>query len=184
MRVGACLAVASANGHTVDGEMLRSGCESTLLQTEYHLLAEFSDKIRILAVAFHYPAPARIARDVEKRSVDVGVAECVRLLGRNAGYLPDKVLVPCGSLAALRREHSGAVMVESADAFIREIDGDAESGLLHKPLLYGVAVVDARAVGIRQCGAERAETVCLLVDVGDSVFPYLLYPTLGRQRVL
>ncbi len=183
-RVGTGLAVTSSDRDAVDGEVLRSGHDSALLQGEDHPFAELAHEVRVFSVGLHAASPARVLRDVEDRGVNVGVAEQICFPGFDLADLGNELLVPCGSLPALGREVCGADAAKSPYPLIGEVHGDAEPGLLHEPSLDGLERFDMLfEVGcIRRRGV--LDPVVLLVNVAHAVFPYLIAPFRGRQVVL
>ena len=85
-----------------------------------------------------------------------------------------------------RRERGGAAVVQTVDAFVGELHGNAQPGLLDEPPLDRVLGFDvSRVVGdqMRRRAQAFAHAVEHLVDVGDAVFPDLVFPPFGGQRV-
>ena len=186
VRVHAVAAVAPALGFAVDGEVLGRGGDALLLHRGGHADAQFRDEIRVLAVRFHHPAPAWVARQVHDGRVHVRITQCPALAACHVADAADQVAVPRRAQRDLGREVRGAVRVDAADALVGEVHGNPQAGLFNEPLLHLVEreghVMGGPDPGVFLRIVEDA--VVHLVDVGDAVLPDLVFPLRGGQRVI
>ena len=151
------------------------------LQSQYRLLAQFAHQIGIFAIALHHSAPAWVLREVEDRTIDIGVSQRMGLFGCDASYLCYQFPIPRGALSALCRERSSLVVAESADTLIGKVHRDAQACLLHKPALNFMAILDALGPRKRQFVVHAIlHAIALFIDVSDAVFPDFILPILGR----
>ena len=185
LRIGAGHEFARALVGAVDDEMLGGGGDGVvLLQPLHHLHAEPRHQIRRLAVDLLHAAPALVAGHVQDRRVDIGIAQRARLQRGDAAHLPHQFAVPGMPDAELCGEAGGAVRLDAADAFVAEVDRDAQPGLFDEEALHLVHRPDMAADvgGVRQ-HAALVPAVVHLVDVADAVLPQRPLPCPGRQRV-
>ena len=94
VRIGAAVAVAAALRDRIHRIVLQRRGDALRLDARGHFRAQLAYKIRILAVAFKNAPPARIARDIENRRIDVRVANQLRLHADDFTRLPDKRAIP------------------------------------------------------------------------------------------
>ena len=125
----------------ITDKVLEAGCNCALLRQTGALIAthggtaELGSEKHVLPVAFHDPAPARVAGDINHRR------ECpVHTAGRGlTGGISTNSLherwIPAGSLSKRNRSHCPIAV----DDVMSKKHGDAETGLLHAALLHRVA---------------------------------------------
>ena len=125
VRIGPDEAVAAALRHAIDAVML--GCSSHAFRLYgLDLLApQPRGQERVFAVALDNPAPARIARQVEDRRVDVRETQRFGLFPGDMTDAGDQLAVPRAGDAHLGRETSGPPATCAADPFVREVYRDA-----------------------------------------------------------
>ena len=167
--------------------MLQAGGDALFLDSRRHLDAELSDHERVLPIAFQGPSPALVAGDVEDGRIDAVVAQQGRFFPDDPTGFPDQVAVPGGTDGDRGRKRRRQGMVQSMDAFVRELHGNAEPGVLDEPPLGGVERLDMVRERVDQVGiclAGLADAVQLLVDVRQAVGPDLGLPGVRRQGVL
>ena len=163
--------------------MLRSGNDSFVLQTKNHLLTQFAYQIRIFSVTFNYTSPARVLCDIQNRSINIGISECFRLICSDFRNFPDLFFVPRGTLPALSGKHGSPVVAQSAYSLIGKIDRNTQSCLFHKPALNGVAILHTVGIRIGDFRTELPQSVGLLIDIPDTVFPDFCRPSIGRPCI-
>ena len=74
MRVGTDGGIAATLRNAVNGKMFQRGSYTVLLDTFYHLCAQFAYQIRVFPVGLQHTSPARIAGYVEDGSVHIIVS--------------------------------------------------------------------------------------------------------------
>src|SRR5438132_3414975 len=123
----------------MDGEVFR-GCGDAIifLHRSDHLDAKPRRQIRVLTIDIFEATPALIARDVENRSVDVRVAQCSAFFGGDASYLANQFFVPHASLTDLRGKAGRRVSSEATNAFISEVNRNAEPRVFNEETLHFV----------------------------------------------
>ena len=185
--IGPRAAVAAALRHAVHRKVLRRRDDMRRLDRAHLNPSERGGQVRILAVGLDRASPARIARQVENRRVDVGVAERARFAAGDGPDLLDQIAIPGAGDAQLRRKARRAIVIQSADPLVGEIHRDAEPRLLDEPALDGVdrAGVDGERIGERALlpfhgPAVAVYAVQVLIDVADAVLPDGVFP--GRRR--
>ena len=136
--IGAGFAIASPVGGAVGGEVFDGGSDSLGLDAEALLLAELADEEGGFAVAFDGAAPAWVAYDIEDRGVNVRIAERFAFSSGDFANAAHKVFIPSGTDSDLSGEVAGVAVADAADAFVGEVDGDAETGFLDEPTLNGI----------------------------------------------
>ena len=93
--IGARFTFARAFAHTVYGEVFGGrGYRVVLLHASDHLDAHSRGQVRILAVSIFDPSPALVAGYVERRGVNVGVAQRAPLDCGDAAHLAHQLRVP------------------------------------------------------------------------------------------
>jgi len=132
------------------------------------------------------PTPARIAREIHGGRVNVGEPFGAGFLAGDRANLMDKFFVPGCPESDADREVGGFDGVEAADAFIGEVDGNAETVSFDEPALE---VIDDAGVKRRWpgefilCLCYRRRCVCS-VDIGDAVFPDFVFSSWRSGRRL
>ena len=137
----------------------------------------------LFAITLQNTPPARVACHIQNRRIHSRIAQRLRLFPGNAARLMHQRTVPCATDADWRWERRCLCMVQPVDALIGEIDGNAQAGLFDKPFLYLVDGLHVIAERINQLGITprtASDAVQLFVDIGNSVFPHLLFPACRR----
>ena len=166
--------------------MLQARSHALTLYSFNHPHAEFGYEEGVLPVAFHYPAPALVAGDIQDRSIYAVVAKQTGFIPCDPPGFEDQVPVPGASYGDRSRERSCIGMVQSVYTLVRELHGNAEPGLLHEPSLGFVEGLDMVGEWIYQVVVFPVcltDTVQLLIDICDTLGPDLLLPAFDRQRI-
>ena len=141
-------------------------------QPFYRGNTHFADKVGILAEGLFDPAPARIARDVDNRGEDQMDAARADLASNQVVDLADEIGIPGAGQANGLRKSRRVFRRETVKRLLMEEDGNAETGVLHRPALcidhILDAVLDAAARHFARTGG--AETIGRTRDLTDPVW--------------
>ena len=138
MRVGTAIPVTPAFGHTVNCIVLQSGGYSLRLDAVHHFRSQSRYQIGFFSITLQCTSPTRVAYDIQYGSIHIGVSQRFRLLSSYDTGTADKLFVPGASDGNRSRQRSGFGVVQSVNPLIREINGNPQTGFLHKPALHGI----------------------------------------------
>ena len=169
MRVGTCMSITSTFGDTVHSKMLQRCSNSLRLDTCHHFLAQCGYMKRFFTVTFKYAPPARIACQVQNRSIYISVTQSFSFTAYNLSRLSDKSSIPGGADGNRSRKRSRAVVIESMNPLVAEINRNAKACFFNKPALHcinGFSMLTER-VGI----LSFYKSIEMFVDIGNAIFP-------------
>ena len=169
--------------------MLQGRNDVLFLDAAHFLDTELAHQKRILAIALDDTAPALVARDLENRRIDIGVAERARLAARHATDFAHEVAVKRARDAELRRKTGRLPMQQAADALVGHVRRHPETRLLDEEPLDVVQRpcvqrIRQRVFRLFEIVRPTRVAVHLLVDVADAVLPKRRRPFFRRQLVL
>ena len=185
--VGAGARVAASLRNPIRHVMFQAGGDALLLDAGGHLDTQLRHEEWILPVALQGPAPALVPRHVEDGRIHAVVTEQARFFACDAPGMAYKIPVPGASKGYGSGERRGQGVVKAVDAFVGELGGNAQPGILHEPPLdlpQGIHVAGKRIDQPVLVSVSPAYSVEHLVDVGDAVRPYLVLPSVRGKGVL
>ena len=138
VRVGTAMPVTTAFGDAVNRIMLQGGGYPLRLNTVHHFRSQSRYQKRFFSITLQCTSPTRVAYDIQYGSVHIGVSQRFRLLPGDDTGTTYKLFVPGTSDCDRGRQRSGFGVVQSVNTLIREVNGNPQTGFLHKPALHGI----------------------------------------------